>query len=65
MKIDKEVCTMTKKFILSEKPEDALAAIEWAKEEKARIEKSEALTKKWKEILTPIIVANFQKAKAH
>lgn len=55
---------MTKRFILSEKPEDALAAIEWAKEEQARIEKSEELTKKWKEILTSIIIANLQKAKA-
>lgn len=50
--------------ILSEKPEDALAAIQWAKEEKARIEKSEALTKKVKERITPIIVASFKNIKA-
>lgn len=50
--------------VLSEKPEDTLAAIQWGKDEKARIEKSEAATKRVKERLTPIIIANFQKAKA-
>ena len=33
------------KDILSEKPEDNLAAIEWAKAEKARIEKAKPLQK--------------------
>lgn len=54
---------MVDRDILSEKPEDALAAIQWAKEEKARMEKSDAITKELKAKLTPIFIANFQKAK--
>ena len=49
---------MEEHILLSERYEDQLKAVEWAKAEQARIlrEKGERLTKELKEKMTPIIM---------
>ena len=49
---------MEEHILLSEKYEDQLKAVEWAKAEQARIlkEKEKRLTKELKEKMTPIIM---------
>jgi hypothetical protein len=54
---------MIDRDILSEKPEDTLAAIQWAKKQKELREKSDALTARYSKTLAPILSANYQKAK--
>lgn len=63
MKTDKED-TMVQHNILSERPEAQKEAILWAKETQERIKRSDEATKVLKEKLTPIFLANIQKAKA-
>lgn len=55
---------MIDRDILSEKPEDTLAAIQWAKKQKELREKSDALTARFSKTLAPILSANYQKAMA-
>jgi hypothetical protein len=55
---------MIDRNILSERPEDTLAAIQWAKKQKELREKSDALTTRLSKTLAPILSENYQKAMA-
>lgn len=63
MMTDKEEA-MTKRVILSEKPEAQREAVLWAKEELERINRSDEATKKMKEKFTQLFLDNIKKAKA-
>lgn len=56
--------TTVQHIILSERQEAQEEAILWAKETQERIQRSDEATKVLKEKLTPIFLANIQKAKA-